>query len=221
MLLYAVLCALAVIAITWRWWTKQESGPKADIGNKSVQVKNPAETDLGTKSSPEKDKETKSEKSVPKIKSSPKPNRINSVPETDPPGASPNDSEANIKESPGPKSNPELVPTVDEEKVQLENSNANATAEANQVGVATRGLQQPRTRGLQQPRTRGLQQPRTRGLQQPRTESQTTETTKEHNADSTSERQLAAPGRHSRVHTCTRTGFDIVTCTNVHVFFSN
>ena len=184
MLLYAVLCALAVIAITWRWWMKQERGPKTDIGNKSVQVKNPAETHPGAKSSPEKDKGTNSEKSVPKIKSSPKPNRTNSVPktrglffpaETEPPGTTPNDSEANIKEAPGPKSNPELVPTVDEEKVQFENSKANATPEANQVGVEA-----------------------TTSLQQPSTESQTTETTKEHNADSTSERQLAAPGRHSK-----------------------
>ena len=80
------------------------------------------------------------------------------MPETSPPGTSPNDSVAKNE------SDPETVSPVDEEKVQLEETDA--TAEANQVSAEA-----------------------TTSLEQTSAESQVTETTKEHSADTTSSRQ--------------------------------
>ena len=79
------------------------------------------------------------------------------MPETSPPDTSPNDSVAKND------SDPEAVSTVDEEKVQLEKTNA--TAEANQVSAEA-----------------------TTSLEQTSAESQTIETAKEHSADTTSGR---------------------------------
>ena len=79
------------------------------------------------------------------------------MPETSPPDTSPNDSVAKND------SDPEAVSTVDEEKVQLEKTNA--TAEANQVSAEA-----------------------TTSLEQTSAESQTTETTEKRSADTKSGR---------------------------------
>ena len=79
------------------------------------------------------------------------------MPETSPPDTSPNDSVAKND------SDPEAVSTVDEEKVQLEKTNA--TAEANQVSAEA-----------------------TTSLEQTSAESQVTETTEKRSADTKSGR---------------------------------
>ena len=84
---------------------------------------------------------------------------VTSAPEPSPPDASPNDPVAK------PESDPETVSPVDEEKVQLENSTTNATAEANQVSAEA-----------------------TTSLEQTSAESQTTETTEKRSADTKSGR---------------------------------
>ena len=84
---------------------------------------------------------------------------VKSAPETSLPDASPNDSVAK------PESDPETVSTVNEEKVQLENSKTNATAEANQVSAEA-----------------------ITSLEQTSAESQVTETTEKRSADTKSGR---------------------------------